>query len=384
LAKNERINNNLMKKIIEVLKEFLKNEGRLVKQFFELQGRFWTEIGSLFLGWVGVLKDGTAKLMYKQRGRFSQSFVSVGLALLCFGVIVFSGQLEDLIRRKENTENGGTNYLILAADNSQGGAETLISNLPKGEITEYRVQNGDTVSSIALKFGISIDTILWENNLKSVDSIKPLQILRILPVTGVRHQVKRGETIYSIAKDYGVDAQVIIDYPFNTFNDDETFSLTVGQDLIIPDGIKPNEIITGTREVAKTVAPIPGVVGEGNFIWPTNGVITQKFSWYHPAVDIANPSNPPIVAAATGTVITAGWNAGGYGNYVIIDHGNGYWTLYGHMLNNSILVKAGDKVVQGQRIGTMGSTGRSTGTHCHFEIRRSAGGEQIDPLTMLK
>jgi murein DD-endopeptidase MepM/ murein hydrolase activator NlpD len=373
-----------MKKIIEVLKEFLKNEGRLVKQFFELQGRFWTEIGSLFLGWVGVLKDGTAKLMYKQRGRFSQSFVSVGLALLCFGVIVFSGQLEDLIRRKENTENGGTNYLILAADNSQGGAETLISNLPKGEITEYRVQNGDTVSSIALKFGISIDTILWENNLKSVDSIKPLQILRILPVTGVRHQVKRGETIYSIAKDYGVDAQVIIDYPFNTFNDDETFSLTVGQDLIIPDGIKPNEIITGTREVAKTVAPIPGVVGEGNFIWPTNGVITQKFSWYHPAVDIANPSNPPIVAAATGTVITAGWNAGGYGNYVIIDHGNGYWTLYGHMLNNSILVKAGDKVVQGQRIGTMGSTGRSTGTHCHFEIRRSAGGEQIDPLTMLK
>jgi murein DD-endopeptidase MepM/ murein hydrolase activator NlpD len=371
-----------MKKIIESIKEFLENEGRLIKQFFGLQGRFWTEIGTLLLGWVGVLKDGTSKLMYKQRGRFSQSFVSVSLALLCFGAIVFSGQLEDLIRRKENTENGGSNYLILAADSGQGGAETLISNLPKGEITEYRVASGDTVSSIALKFGVSIDTILWENNLKSVEAIKVQQILRILPVTGVRHIVKRGETIYSIAKYYGVDAQTIIDYPFNTFNDDETFSLTTGQELIVPDGIKPNEIITGTREIARTVAPIPGVVGEGKFIWPTNGIITQKFSWYHPAVDIANHDNPPVVAAATGTVITAGWNGGGYGNYVVIDHGNGYQTLYGHMLNNSILVKAGDKVTQGQRIGTMGSTGRSTGTHCHFEIKTTGG--NIDPLKMLK
>lgn len=372
-----------MRKIIESIKEFWENEGRLIKQFLELEGRFWSEIGSLFLGWTGILKDETTKLMYKQRGRFSQSFVSVSLALLCFGVIVFSGTLEDLIKRKENNENGGSNYLILAADSSQGGAETLISDLPKGEITEYRVQDGDTVSSIAQKFGVSIDTILWENNLKSVESLKSKQILRILPVTGVRHQVKRGETIYSIAKDYGVDAQVIIDYPFNSFSNDETFALTAGEDLIIPDGIEPNQIVTGVREIARTVAPIPGVVGEGNFIWPTNGIITQKFSWYHPAVDIANHDNPPIVAAATGTVIIAGWNAGGYGNYVVIDHGNGYQTLYGHMLNGSILVKAGDKVKQGQRIGTMGSTGRSTGTHCHFEIK-TAGGGHIDPLKMLK
>lgn len=372
-----------MKKIVESIKEFLENEGKLIKQFLGLQGRFWSEIGSLFLGWTGILKDETTKLMYKQRGRFSQSFVSISLALLCFGVIVFSGTLEDLIKRKENNENGGSNYLILAADSNQSGAETLISDLPKGEITEYRVQDGDTVSSIAQKFGVSIDTILWENNLKSVEAIKSKQILKILPVTGVRHQVKRGETIYSIAKDYGVDAQVIIDYPFNSFSNDETFVLTAGQDLIIPDGIEPNQLVTGVREIARTVAPIPGVVGEGNFIWPTNGIITQKFSWYHPAVDIANHDNPPIVAAATGTVIIAGWNAGGYGNYVVIDHGNGYQTLYGHLLNGSILVKAGDKVKQGQRIGTMGSTGRSTGTHCHFEIK-TAGGGHIDPLKMLK
>jgi murein DD-endopeptidase MepM/ murein hydrolase activator NlpD len=196
--------------------------------------------------------------------------------------------------------------------------------------------------------------------------------------------VSRGETIFGIAKKLQVDPQNIIDYPFNTFSDDETFALASGQELIVPDGIKPNEVIIDTQQYAtRTVAPIPGVVGESQFIWPTTGIITQKYSWYHPALDIANRDNPPIVAAATGTVITAGWNAGGYGNYVIIDHGNGYETLYGHMLNNSILVKAGDKVNQGQRIGTMGSTGRSTGTHCHFEIRLRAGGT-VNPLTLLK
>jgi murein DD-endopeptidase MepM/ murein hydrolase activator NlpD len=216
-----------------------------------------------------------------------------------------------------------------------------------------------------------------------VDDIKPKQILRILPVTGVRHMVKRGETIYSIAKNYQIDAQAIIDYPFNTFSNDETFALSAGQEVIIPDGIKPKEVTVDTQKyIAKTVAPIPGVVGEGNFMWPTSGNITQKYSWYHQAEDIANHSNPPIVAAQSGTVITAGWNAGGYGNYVVIDHGNGYKTLYGHMLNNSVLVHAGQKVNQGQRIGTMGSTGRSTGTHLHFEIIGLKG--KIDPLSVLK
>ena len=360
----------------------MKEEIQLIKQFLELQGRFWAEIGNLFLGWAVNIKDGTAKLMYKQRGRFSQSFVSISLAVLCFGAIVFSGKLEDLIRSRDNNENRGSGYLIMAADNGGGGVETLISDLPKGEMVEYRVVEGDTISSIAQKYGVSIDTILWENNLKSVEAIKPKQIIKILPVTGIKHTVKRGETIYSIAKYYGIDAQNIIDYPFNTFSNDETFALTAGQELIVPDGIKPKEIITGTKYIAQKVAPIPGVVGEGNFMWPTVGVITQRYSWYHPAVDIANASNPAVVAAATGSVVIAGWNAGGYGNYVVLDHGNGFQTLYGHMLNNSIVVKAGDKVTQGQKLGTMGSTGRSTGTHLHFEIKTGNG--KVNPLTKLK
>jgi murein DD-endopeptidase MepM/ murein hydrolase activator NlpD len=304
------------------------------------------------------------------------------MALIFFGAIVLSGTVEDLINNSRNSSGGGSGYLILAQSDSSG-VGTLISDLPKGEVTEYRVEDGDTVSSIAQKFGVSIDTIVWENGLKSVDAIKPKQVLRILPVTGVRYKVSRGETIYSIAKKLQVDAQNIIDYPFNTFTDDETFALAVGQELIVPDGIKPDEVVIDTKKYAtRTVAPIPGVVGEGNFMWPTSGTITQKYSWYHPAVDIANHSGPTVVASQGGTVVAAGWNAGGYGNYVIIDHGNGYQTLYGHMFNNSIVVKAGDRVTQGQKLGLMGSTGRSTGTHLHFEIKFN--GATLNPLSRLK
>ena len=300
---------------------------------------------------------------------------------LFFLVILFSGTLENLVINSEGSETSGSNYLLAAAN--QAGANTLISNLPKGETTEYRVQEGDTVSSISQKFGVNIDTIIWENNLKSVGAIKVGQILKILPVSGVKHTVKRGETIYSIAKDFQVDAQNIIDYPFNTFANDETFSLSAGQELIIPDGIKPKEVVIDkTRYTARTVAPIPGVVGEGNFMWPTSGAISQRYAWYHQAVDIANRSNPDVVASQGGTVVTAGWNAGGYGNYVVIDHGNGYKTLYAHLLNNSIVVKAGQRVSQGQKLGVMGSTGRSTGTHLHFEVISSKG--KLNPLNVLK
>jgi len=361
--------------------DFIKDELQSIKRFFVLQGIFIGEIGSIFLGWTGVIKNVIAKLMYRQRGRFSNTFVTGAMTILAFVTIGFSGQLEALIEKRGNSENSGSGYLL--ATDGIGGADTLISDLPKGEVTEYRVVPGDTVSSIGIKFGVSIDTIVWENNLKTVNSIKPQQILRILPMTGIRHKVSRGETIYSIAKYYSVDAQNIIDYPFNTFSNDETFALTAGQELMIPDAVKPKELTSDpNRYIAKTVAPIPGVVGEGNFMWPTSGHISQKYYWYHRAVDIASRDAPNIVAAQGGTVITAGWSGGGYGNFVVIDHGNGYQTLYAHMLNNSIVVKPGNKVSQGQKLGVLGSTGRSTGPHLHFEIKTAKG--NVDPLTVLK
>jgi murein DD-endopeptidase MepM/ murein hydrolase activator NlpD len=257
---------------------------------------------------------------------------------------------------------------------------TLVTIKPRAEIIEYSVQSGDTVSTIAEKFGVSVDTIRWENDLKSVKDIKPGQVLRILPVTGVRHKVKPGDTIYSIAKKYQVDPQAIVDWPYNTFANDETFALAVGQDLIIPDGIKPKETPTAPRPTY--YAQVPGAgAGTGQFAWPTSGRISQGYSWYHKAVDIANKDAPDILAADGGTVILAGWVPPmAYGNHVIIDHGNGFVTLYAHL--SQIYVGVGQKVARGQAIGKMGSTGRSTGIHLHFEIRQN--GSAQNPLNFLK
>jgi len=363
------------------IKEELVDELKLIGLFFKNQALFLGRLLKGFFGWLEVIKGVSSKLMYRQRGRFSQTFINISMATLAFLAIIFSGKLEDMINN-QGDQSSGSGYLLMAMDGTVE-ADTLVSNLPKGEITEYRVVEGDTVSSIAQKFGVTIDTIMWENNLKSVDSIKVNQILRILPVAGVRYKVKRGETIYSIAKNYQVDAQNIIDYPFNSFANDETFALSAGQELIIPDGIKPKAVVIDTGYTAvRTVAPIPGVVGEGSFMWPTSGRITQRYSWYHRAVDIANSSSPSVVASQGGTVTVAGWNGGGYGNYVVVDHGNGYRTLYAHLASGSISVGAGQVVSQGQRLGTMGSTGRSTGIHLHFEVIGPGG--KLNPLSVLK
>lgn len=360
----------------QILKN-VRQEIELIRVFISEQVDFFAKVIKSLFGWIDWIKTKVSKLMYRQRGRFSSGFVHITMASLAFLAITFSSRVESLIAANETKATD--NLMLLSI--RETSADTLISDLPKGEITEYRVQENDTVSSIADRFSVSVDTIVWENKLKSVDSIKVGQILRILPVTGVRYEVKRGETVNSIAKKHGVDAQNLVDYPFNSFTNDETFGLMAGQELIIPDGIKPKEVATKAN-IAQRVAPIPGVVGEGNFMWPTTGRISQKYYWYHRAVDIANHDGPVIVASQSGTVTTAGWNAGGYGNYVIIDHGNGYSTLYAHMKTGSIVVSLGQKVNQGQVIGTMGSTGRSTGTHLHFEIIGPGG--KLNPLVLLK
>lgn len=361
--------------------KWLACEWRYWDLFWSEQIMFWSAILTKLLGWSTFIKKISTSLMYRQQGRFSGWFLHGGMAMFTILVITSSSSVENLILNKGGQRRTYDPQFVLATE-ANYLADTQVSEGNKGETVEYRVAENDTVASIAKTFGVSIDTILWENNLKSVDSIKPKQIIRILPTSGVRHTVNRGETIYSIAKDFQVDAQSIVDYPFNTFANDETFSLNPGQDLFVPDGIKPNSImIDRPRNIATEVPPVPGVKGEGNFIWASYGIVTQRYGWFHTGVDLANRSNPPIWAAQGGSVVKAGWNAGGYGNYVVIDHGNGYKTLYGHMLNNSLLVKAGDVVKQHQQIGTMGSTGRSTGTHLHFEVFKD--NKRMDPMAVL-
>jgi len=318
-----------------------------------------------------------SSLLYRQRGRFAQPFSHLWLGTLLLLGILLSPAIEEKLRGKamgweemgEETEVlGGSQYLTAA---------TLISGEVRGEVVEYVVKKGDTISSIAQKFGVSVDTVLWANHLRSAQKIKIGQRLKIPPVSGIVHTVRRGETVYSIAKKYQVDPQNIVDFPFNTFSNDETFALQIGQTLIVPNGVMPKAKPV-PRLPAATVAV--GTVGKGTFIWPTSGRITQRYSWYHPAVDIANKNAPPIVAADAGTVVSVVYARYAYGHHVVIDHGNGYRTLYAHMSN--IYVKPGQKVSQGQSIGQMGSTGRSTGTHLHFEIIKN--GRKINPLTALQ
>lgn len=260
---------------------------------------------------------------------------------------------------------------------------TDIAVKPRSETLEYTVESGDTAFSIAKKFGISVDTIKWANNLTKVDAISPGDSLKILPVTGVSVTIKSGDTVASLAKKYQANAQAIVDFPFNGVPDD--FSLKVGQKLIIPDGTppeiaapkpKPQPQFLAQGSTATFNAP-----GGASFIWPTRGLLTQYLSWYHPGVDIANATAPAIAATDGGRVIVAGWPDNyGYGNRIVIDHGNGYQSLYAHLSN--IYVSVGQSVSRGQTIGQMGSTGRSTGTHLHFEIHYK--GAAVNPLSILR
>jgi len=203
-------------------------------------------------------------------------------------------------------------------------------------------------------------------------------------VTGVVHVVKSGETIYSIAKRYNVSAQAVVDFPFNEFTNDETFALAIGQQVVVPDGEMPNEPILSPRgnSLANILTPNAGTVSPtGNWLWPAAGRITQSYRPWHKGLDIANKDGGQILAADSGTVVVAGWpDNTGYGNRVLVSHGNGTQTLYAHMSKFSVV--AGQTVKKGDVLGWMGSTGRSTGTHLHFEIRSASG--NMDPAAALR
>lgn len=258
--------------------------------------------------------------------------------------------------------------------------QTDISQKPRDKVIAYRVENGDTLSTIAKKFNISVDTIRWANNLIN-DNLTIGDELRILPVTGIAHKVSKGESVYTIAKKYDTNPQQIVDFPFNDFANPETFSLVEGQQLIVPDGVKPAEQPTYKRQTYLVQGPI--TVSGAGFSWPAKGLISQFASWYHMALDIAAPYGTPIVAARSGRVIKelAGVWDGGYGNNLIIDSGDGYETLYSHL--STFNVGVGDDVVGGKSvIGAIGMTGRTTGPHVHFEIRKN--GVLINPLPYLQ
>ncbi len=338
--------------------------------------------------------------LYQQRGKYSNLIVnSVMLSVMVLGVtlgpslivnesqtqaVLSSGLGNKIVFASEPTPTGGSQVLGINAESSTAvDTLTQVSDKPRSDIFNYTVQSGDTLSSIAKQFGLSVDSIKWLNGDVNEKKVKPGTILKIPPVDGVVHTVKSGETIYSISKKYDVSAQSIVDFPFNEFSNDETFALAIGQTLVVPDGVMPDEpVLSPSRNIANLLTPNAGAVSAtGVWMWPAAGRMTQYFKAWHKGIDIASSGGGLILAADSGTVVHAGWDKSGYGNMVMIDHGNGYKTVYAHMLSN-LRVSVGQTVKRGDAIGNMGSTGRSTGTHLHFEIRSSKG--NADPLGYLK
>jgi len=254
------------------------------------------------------------------------------------------------------------NTALLSETGPSGTVLDIKDQVASDQISIYVVRKGDSLSQIAKMFNVSVNTIIWANDLHK-STIKEGQTLVILPISGVRHTVVAGETLASIAKKYKGDLDEISQ--FN--NIDSKASLAVGDVVVVPDG-EMNSYSYGTTSSAVVKGAGGPSYSSGYYLKPVNGRKSQGLHGYN-AVDIAASTGTPIFASASGQVIlskNSGWN-GGYGNYVVIKHNNGTQTLYAHMSQDIVYV--GQGVVQGQVIGYVGSTGKSTGPHIHFEVR---------------
>jgi len=233
----------------------------------------------------------------------------------------------------------------------------------RNQITEYTVQTGDLLSFIASDYGVSVNSLIWANQLKDADSISPGQTLKIPPVSGVIHWVKKNDTIASIAKKYSAEESKIIE--FNSLP--QSGELQVGGEIIVPDGqIKSTYVASITNNATvKRFGYLPNL--SDYFMQPANGYNWGRIHGRN-GVDIANSCGTPIYAAANGSVAIAdgtGYN-GGFGKFVKLIHSNGTETLYAHA--TKLLISIGEYAQRGQMIALMGSTGRSTGCHLHFEV----------------
>ena len=362
----------------------------------------------MFVNATNFLKERILKRMFWGRGGFLRSTIQA--VFIVFSIVV---GFSYVYRRPVIIEASDTPLdRVSVVESDLIAANTSLTTLvPKDRerrtVEEYIVKSGDTMSSIASYYSLSTDSILWANDMDENDYIKPGQTLNIPPSNGVIITVKSGDTLASLAKKYDAVEQSIAD--FNWL--DYPFTLSKGEELFIPDGkmpepVKPVYTSTPTYSYTYGSSYTTTSVGSadpnvGKFLsWPIQGgagTISQYYRGYiHRGVDIADRSLPNVVAPASGTVIFAGcapgcycpslgstWGGSGYAWSIQIDHGNGYTTWYAHLSN--VYVKSGQSVSKGAVIGKLGSTGRSTGPHLHWELRRGTSyGTDVNPLTYMK
>jgi murein DD-endopeptidase MepM/ murein hydrolase activator NlpD len=281
---------------------------------------------------------------------------------------------------------------------------TTIPSRPRTEVTTYTVVEGDTIFGIAEKYGLKPETILWGNTYILGDNPHNLivgQELNILPVDGTYHRWSAGEGLNGVARGYDVTPEDIINWKGNqldpaTLGDWSNPNIEPGTMLVVPGGQRAFVTWSAPRisrtnpGVARLLGPgscgtvVDGAVGSILFIWPSNNHYLSGYDYSpstnHYGIDIAGSLGDALYASDNGVVVYAGWNNHGYGNVVVIDHGFGWQTLYAHM--SVISVVCGQSVFQGGVIGSMGSTGKSSGPHLHFEMLNEAYGK-VNPWNFL-
>jgi murein DD-endopeptidase MepM/ murein hydrolase activator NlpD len=282
---------------------------------------------------------------------------------------------------------------------------TILPSVGRTELAIYTVEPGDTLFSIAQKFGLRTETLLWGNLYTIGDdphTIYPGQQLTVLPVDGTLHKWSAGEGLNGVAEYFKVNPDVIVNYPGNhldpkTIGDYANPNIKPGTLLIVPGGTaefpdwRTPRITRTDPAIAKNVGPgacegnYDGVVGSGNFIWPTEKHYLSGYDYdpgsNHYGIDISGTNGDPVVAVDNGVVVYAGLNDWGYGQMIVIDHGEGWQSLYAHLAG--INVKCGQEVYSGDKIGTIGDTGMAQGAHLHFELRSDNLG-RVDPKKFLK
>ena len=255
-------------------------------------------------------------------------------------------------------------------------------------VTEYTVQSGDSLSSIAAQFDLKWETILWGNTNTLKDDpnfLKPGQVLFILPVDGAFYQWEERDTLESVAADFHVEVDAIVDWPGNNLNPLDPVILP-GTWVIVPGGWRPfywevAPVSTGGSSRTFSLGPgtctgkYNGTPGTDAWSWPTSNhnLSGYDFGPAHPAIDIYVYMGQPIYSAQAGVIVFAGWSDRGYGELVIVDHLNGWHTFYAHMSQWNVV--CGQQVYSGTLVGLGGSTGNSTGPHLHFEMRYNGVGQ---------
>lgn len=359
-----------------------EQDGKITKRIRNFcQSRFFGVYGTLFLviliiALKGASGEGQASLFSNLVKKYiEETSASV------VNIIPSQNQLAFLTSSVELSQNnpgrGGDEATIEPQTIQQN---SLLANNPvstdfigtefkRSQVVEYTVQTGDRLSFIASDYGVSVNSLIWANNLRDADSISPGQVLKIPPVSGVIHTVKKGDTVASVAKKYGVEADSILG--FNALPQDG--QLQVGDEIIVPDGqIKSGGIAYGNGKASSPAtsrfSKLPRFSDFAQYFRPLIGGYNWKIFHGRNGIDVAKACGTPIYAAASGTVVTAdsvGWN-GGFGKFIKITHNGGIETVYAH--NSKNLVETGQTVQGGQQIALMGTTGRSTGCHLHFEV----------------